>query len=207
MVTAGTVLGKIRRKLGDPPREVGSRLEGRHRIRRPEWLEKGEPLSEVLRDRRRLLEHGEVVWAHVVHAHPRLFKKGKDTYPAALVYGLDRWLDDRVSTLESVATSLYRLKHSRVEDPGLEKIAAAITDQHTFLLAESVPPGVYKGIFDAPALTYSSTLIDPRHLPKRHFVMSWFPILVAPAVSRSCLLLDHRYWPGFLKQFWKADWE
>jgi hypothetical protein len=174
----------------------------RHRPRRPDWLSTESPLYEAYRDRALLLEQGQVVWGHVVQANEELLSPGRDPFPAALLFSLDPAYADRVGNLGEIAKQLFELKGYEVDDQQMDRFASAITDETTPLLNERVP-------LESPASTeilYTSIVIDPRNLPQRHLVLSWFPILVAPTLSRGCTIVDRRYWSSFLRSFWTASW-
>ena len=196
--TVGQELERIRARLGAPPRQVGRLMAWRHRIRPPEWLTTESPLYEGYRDRALLLEHGQVVWGHVVQANEELFSPGRDAFPAAIVFSVDPSYADRIGSLGEIAKQLFELKGCEVDDPEVNRFVSAITDETTPLLNERVP----LESSTSGEVFYTTITIDPRNLPGRHLVLSWFPILVAPTLTRGCAVVDRWYWSSFLRSFW-----
>src|SRR6185503_6162156 len=75
--------------LRPPPRKIGWWSLRELRLKRPRWNRSDGRFEAIFRHQDMLLEHGHVVWGHVIQANALLFEPGPDDSPAAIIYSLD----------------------------------------------------------------------------------------------------------------------
>jgi len=153
-----------------------------------------------------LLKNGNVVWGHLVQGNSGLFQPGKEDLYASLVYSPTLLTNDNLPELARIAWELYELKDKKIEHPeviDLKPIAAAITYEYRRPLLMKVPDSIAKN----QSVYFASVLVYRKHLPKGNLQSNWFPLLVAPHLSKEIMILPSQYWHQNLLEAWtkKAD--
>jgi hypothetical protein len=183
--TVGELLNRMRKRLGPPPRSPGLVLRYLHRLRRPKWLDANDPkTADLFADSGQLLTYGKLVWAHVVHADEKLFEPDSDDLPAALVYSMDAFYDDRVATLGRVASSLLNLAP-----------AGETGTLFNTRVPESIAPG--------PHVYCTSAILHRKLFPEGYLAHNWFPVLAMPGFSPTVMTLSCSLWPALLTGIWR----
>ncbi|MFD3729629.1 hypothetical protein [Streptomyces sp. NPDC058671] len=85
-----TAIAQCRAALGEAPRRFSWFDKFRHlRIPRSDWVEREDPLAEILKAQNVLLAEGRLVWGALVQANSALFERCRDDLPAAVIYSPD----------------------------------------------------------------------------------------------------------------------
>ncbi|HWM90842.1 MAG TPA: hypothetical protein VN493_08755 [Thermoanaerobaculia bacterium] len=198
--TVGDLLDRMRKRLGPPPRSPGVVLRKLHRIQPPDWLDTNDPkVAGLFADSEQLLTYGKLVWAHVVHANERLFKPDFGDLPAALVYSMDGFYDDRVTTLGRVAHALFNLKGQRYRNSEIDLFARVLTSETETLFNTRVPASIAPG----PHVYYTSAILHRRLFPEGYLAHNWFPVLTMPGFSPTVMVLSCSLWPALLTGIWR----
>jgi hypothetical protein len=128
-------------------------------------------------------------------------KPGADDCPAAVVYSLAPFFDDKLKTLAEVADILFGLKGGEVRDPDLAEFADAITSEEQVLFNRKIPLSL---TFRHRAY-YTTIMVHRKHLPVRFLKASWFPLVADPDESPASVILPSRYWDPELAEMWRAS--
>lgn len=179
-----------------------SRPLKRLRLPRPAWLTESDSLSEIYRDRERLLREGTVYYAHVVQANTLLFRALPQVdCPANLIFSIDGAVEEMPQLLSITAKRLFSYKGKAPEEIPEEwrAIAAAITNEHdrsvhTFVISAGVGAGL--------TVRFNSNMIFRRLLPRARLCGSLIPVLALPAHCNSLLILPRRYWSKNFRRAW-----
>lgn len=107
-----TAIAQCRASLGEAPRSFSWFDKFRYlRIPRSDWVEREDPLAEILKAQDLLLAEGRLVWGALVQANSDLFVRGWHDLPAAVIYSPDTSVfDDSPDLLLDIARKLYQLK-------------------------------------------------------------------------------------------------
>jgi hypothetical protein len=173
-----------------------------HRLARPLWAKgRDTPFECIYQDYRRLLKKGAVGWAHIVQANAILLKPGADDCPAAVVFSLDPFFDDKLKALAELAGLLFGLKDGEVRDPDLAELADAITDEEQVLFNRTLP----RSLTFRRRAYYTTIMVHRKHLPVRLLKASWFPLVADPDETPASVILPSRYWDPELVEMWRAS--
>ena len=103
------------------------------KLRRPEWLDSEDPMSEIYENKSLLLQKGEVIYAHIVQANTILFKRFPSfDCPAQIVYSLDPYFMEQPDVLQDIAWGIYSYKGQDLNSVPDEwkETARVITDEY-----------------------------------------------------------------------------
>lgn len=164
----------------------------------PLWC-RGDALMLVYGERRKLLSEGTLVWAVLVQANERLFRRGSQDHPANVVYTTDREAEQPVARMLAVAGKFFSLKNTRPEDADEATFARMISNESRRDFRVTVPDSLSGGL----DLTFTTIMVHRKHLPEGYLTKPYLPLLIHPE-SRAALILPARYWPdGFLDEWVK----
>jgi hypothetical protein len=171
-------------------------------ITRVAWFMIRDKLRIILRDQYELHDEGRVVWGALIQANQLLFDPAnRTTLPAAGVYSPDRYYDDHVEDLQSIAQTLSELKGTKPKEPRLRRLVDLITDELARALRLQVPEEMCEG----REVYLTTFLVQPSHLPDGYLAQGFFPLLIAPRTTAAVMVLPARYWPPELLQLWTEE--
>ena len=183
----------------------------------PFWLE-SDPFVRLFGNFATLLEHGRLVWAHMVQANEGILDTGDAGLPGDIVYDPQGILSSE--ELAPIAATLFGLRKREDEfDPNLSEqseflaIAKHLNAETTRAFGMSVPRQL-----SAEPLLLSSVFFERKHLPGEMLILPYFPVLISDRCPGCAMLLPGRWWPQVLldrvkkkqdeKQIavWEAAW-
>ncbi len=172
-------------------------------IERAAWMG-SHPLNEVVDDAKRMLAHGQVVWASLVQANNLLFKAGPDGHPGVVVY--DPQGLTGLSCLQDVAKSLFasrgQLDTLREQEPAGSAwlaIAEWLEDELTPTSGLPLPDtDAYSG------LLVSMTFFGRRQLPAGYLQDRLIPCMLCADRPDRILPLPWPLWPTQHLRIWRA---
>ncbi|WP_405861194.1 hypothetical protein OG407_24480 [Streptomyces sp. NBC_01515] len=193
--TPAELIAQCRENLGAAPRSFSSRDRQTYlRVRRPWWLRSKDALIDVIEQQDLLLERGIVVWASIVQANNRLFKPGRGSLPAAVLYCADpEVFDDRPDELRDIAGELFSTKGKQMDDSELQ----AFSDMLASELDREMRMPVPRSLAGSAPLYCTDVLVSRRHLPNRRLDRGLLPLIVLPDRSAT-MILPSRFWPDEL---------
>jgi hypothetical protein len=193
-------LETVREALGQPPRSMDAFTLAAFSSPPPQWLPTDDPLGEVYRRQTLLLQEGEVVWGHLVHANQNLFRVGPSDHPALTVYAASATFEDGFTDLHVIATRLFGLKDTTPENPDEQRAAARITNDRDRNMGWVVPATLTGGkeVFAASFMVFRA------HLPQQHLQSGWFPLLIH-ANTPAVMIVPSAYWPHELVRRWSGQ--
>lgn len=159
----------------------------------PAWCV-DDPLIQLFQDRKKLLQNGRVVWAHLLQANSLLFNPGFGDSPASIVYGLDAAWDDETDLLQTIAHKLHGLKGSVPDEPQLRPIAAHLTSEMDRSMKMLVPDPICRG----RELVATSIMVHRKHLPSGYLTGGLLPLIINPRETACTMILPSRFWPPAL---------
>ncbi len=163
------------------------------------WFNRRDELWTLYRERMRVLETGQVVWAALVQANQLLFEPGTLDCPAAAVYGLDPSFDRDPDELRRIAHELFALKGTTPADPALRQAADDITNEMARRYNMRLPDALTGG----RDVYMTCIMVHRRHLPTGYLTQGLFPLVVAPGQTPATMILPSRYWGPELRFFWE----
>ena len=191
---------QIRQKLGPEPRSIGFLRYLQLKAWAPTWAW-SDSINVIYKNQRALLNHGQVVWAHIVQANVLLFEPGADDCPALAIYGTSTSLDGDIELLEITARDLFSLKGTEPRDPELRIFADKITDEMSTPMKLKVPSSMTDGL----DLFLTTIMVPRKHLPNRRLSLSFFPLLIAPKKTKATLIVPSQFWPRNFIRVWKQS--
>ncbi|WP_449473193.1 hypothetical protein [Streptomyces tanashiensis] len=193
MTGSTTVIAQCRASLGEAPRRFSWFDKFRYlRIPRSDWVEREDPLAEILKAQDVLLAEGRLVWGAIVQANSDLFVRGWHDLPAAVIYSPDTAVfDDSPDLLLDIARKLYRLKGTRQQDPELAAFSRMLASEMDREMRLEVP----RRLTGSAAVYCTDIIVARRHLPGRALSKSIFPLLIAPEHTAMTMMLPSRFWP------------
>jgi hypothetical protein len=202
-----------REHVGSPPRSFDDDQQRYFRVKpslfmRGIFLVTGDKLQTVLSDQNHLRDHGRVVWGFLVQANEVLFNPtNRQVLPANVIYSADTYFDNKVAFLQDVASRLFQLKGTEPGDRELEQFSVAITDE----LARTMRLALPRSLCEGKAAFFTTTLIQPSHLPGGYLASGFFPLLICPEKTEAVMILPSFFWPEELCKVWSAgdedEWE
>ncbi|MFD7915683.1 hypothetical protein ACFV30_34080 [Streptomyces sp. NPDC059752] len=193
-VTGSTMaIAQCRASLGEAPRHFSWFDKFRYlRIPRSDWVEREDPLAEILKAQDVLLTEGQLVWGAIVQANNDLFVRGWHDLPAAVIYSPDTTVfDDSPDLLLDIARKLYRLKGTRQQDPELAAFSRMLASETDREMRLEVP----RRLTGSAAVYCTDIIVARRHLPGRVLSEPVFPLLIAPEHTAMTMMLPSRFWP------------
>ena len=200
--TPAELIARCRENLGTAPRSFSRRDRQTYlHVRRPWWLRSKDALIDVIEQQDLLLEQGIVVWASIVQANNRLFKPGRGSLPAVVLYCADpETFDDRPDELRDIAGKLFSTKGKRLDDPELQ----AFSDMLASELDREMRMPVPRSLAGSAPLYCTDVLVSRRHLPDGRLGQGLFPLLILPDHDAT-MILPSRFWPDELHAFWQGE--
>lgn len=166
----------------------------------PQWIDSKNPMSEIYSKKRKLLQQGEIVYAHLVQANDLLFKRFPPIdCPAQIVYSTDPYFSENPEILYDIAWKIYSYKGQPIETVPEEwkEVVRVITDEHdssdfTFSVCSDSQSFVYRMI---------PTMIHRKLLPKGKLCGNILPVLAVPD-CKQVMLLPKQYWTRVFTKAW-----
>jgi hypothetical protein len=155
----------------------------------------------------RLWEHGRLVWGAVIRVHPGALEVGKDAPITLMLYSTEIFFDARIDALQEVAYHLRSLPIRALHEE--TTLPAGVTPQierNAPLFHYQVPPALSEGIVpakEASTLFLGSARLHRSRLPLPLLTGLWFPLIIAPELTSSVMVLPQSYWSPALIERWK----
>ncbi len=173
------------------------------KLHRPWWIFADEELSKIYRETDLLLNKGQVYYAYLLQANSNLFKSFPPfDYPAQIVYSTDLAVDKNPLLLADTVEQIYSYKYSTDTPP--EEIANIVSniqdekDSTPFFL------DCVSGNCKVRA-KMQVVMVYRKHLPSGILHSSVFPIIAAPDICDSVLILPKAYWTKEFEAYWLSD--
>ena len=203
----GTLDGAIDRivyGLGTVPRSRGWIAQFRDRIPRPAWASdrSSAEIEVMLNAQDQLYREGSLAWAGLVKANAALYKPGRETSPAVIVFAApQRQPRLTLAEADSLAQATEELRW--IDPPEVLREDARVVDDDTkchLMHRLDQALGFGADVF------VSTVLVHRAHLPANYLAERVFPVLVSPGTIRAVQIVPSRYWPRELRAFWmEAD--
>lgn len=157
-------------------------------------------LAIIYKDASILYKEGIVANSCLVQANELLFKKGIFDCPACVLFSTDKYYDDNIEELETIATQLYSYKDVENAPNNIRRFTDAITDEHSTLLNVKLPDEITNG----RAVYYTSIVVHRKHIPDRYLKHRYVPLLVAPNKTKASIILPKHYWSEEMLDVWNS---
>lgn len=171
-----------------------------NRLKKPLWMRRSKDTRfDVIYDEQDLLfKEGNLALAYLVQANSLLFKQGIVNCPADIIFSEDPYFDDNPEMLEQLASELYELKESEVEDLELMQFSEVITDEMTAIYNTPLP----LKMTNHKLVYYTSIMVHRKHLPTDYIKTGWFPVLTNPDKTKASIILPYKYWAPGMVNIW-----
>ena len=171
------------------------------KLGRPSWLDSSDPMSEIYSKKSLLLQHGEIVYAHIVQANTILFKRFPPfNYPAQMVYSVEPYFMKHPEVLQDIAWGIYKYKGQELDmvPDEWKEVARVITDEYdrtdfTFELNVDGEPLAYNLI---------PTMIYRKLLSKGKLCGNLLPVLTV-SDCKQVMILPKKYWTKKFREVWE----
>lgn len=184
------LLDGCRSNFGAAPRPIQNRsLARRLFIPPPDWLDQDQDLQQFFRDYAKVLSEGYVTWGHTVQANGLLYQPGEDNCPGEVLYCEDPQANVPPGILQKLASSLYKLKGTEPEHPGLRPIAEHLTNERTRVFGMKVP------VSGKQSFALSTVFFNRSYFPDRMLTASLYPVVVSTSGSGVVVPLPYESWP------------
>jgi hypothetical protein len=156
----------------------------------------------------RLWEHGRLVWGTVIRVHPGALEVGKDAPITLMLYSTEPFFDARIDALQEVAYHLRALPIRALHEE--TTLPAGVTPQierNAPLFHYQVPTALSEGIVpakEASTLFLGSVRLHRSRLPLPLLTGLWFPLIIAPELTTTTMVLPQTYWAPALVERWKT---
>jgi len=187
------LIEECRANFGSAPRAFSWSTRMYHNTTMPQWCQ-ADPLRGIYRDRNKILQHGRIVWGHIVQANMNLFYLLPGDAPATAIYSLDSRFDEDPQPLKEIAKKIYELKGKTQDNSSLVNISNFITNEMA-RPSKEVVPSVLAG--DTQYLL-TTIMVMRKHMPFGFLSARLLPLVVAPGQSEWSFVLPARYWPTAL---------
>ncbi|MFI8341868.1 hypothetical protein ACIF8W_17610 [Streptomyces sp. NPDC085639] len=193
MTGSTTAIARCRASLGEAPRRFSWFDKFRYlRIPRSDWVEREDPLAEILEAQDVLLTEGRLVWGAIVQANNDLFARGWHDLPAAVIYSPDTAVfGGSPDLLLDIARKLYRLKGTHQHDPELAAFSRMLASEMDREMRLEVP----RRLTGSVTVYCTDIIVARRHLPGRVLNEPIFLLLIAPEHTAMTMMLPSRFWP------------
>lgn len=167
---------------------------------RPSWMDENDPMAELYTKKAMLLQHGHIVYAHIVQANTVLFESFPSCdAPAHIIYSTEPHFTEHPEILREIAQEIYgykELESAAVPDEWKD-VASVIADEYDrsdFTLELKV---------DGASLAYRliPTMIHRKLLPKGKLCGNLLPVLTIPN-CKQVMILPKNYWTKTFGDAW-----
>ena len=182
------------------------------KLPRPRWLTEEDGLSSLYIEKDRLFEQGQVYYACLVQANNRLFNPAlPGDYPAFILYSPEACTEENPLGLADTAHYIFSLKDKEEGEipPELRELAGAVKDEldrsffsfnlrpddRTSIEMKLVTIMVFRSFLPNKASVLSLS-------PQRALFGRILPIIAAPGVCKSAIVLPEKYWSKDFKREW-----
>ena len=161
-------------------------------IRRPAWLDKGDPLSDMLSRQHNLLRDGKIIFGALTIANTLLFEPGRDNCPGKMIYSFDKRYLVKPRALADLASGLFDQRGRKdLNEKTLQALADLLADDYGRTLYAPLPTLYCEGA----NVALSSILFERRHLRDGVLAEGVFPVLASPW-AKGIMVLPARFWPA-----------
>lgn len=177
-----------------------NRLTNIH-LSRPGWLYNSEdPMSKIYKEKKTLLQKGDVCYAYVVQANTILFELFPPLdCPASIVYSTDPAVANHPEILEEIATNIFSYKNCDLETvpEKWREMARITTDEYdrtnvTFTVE-------YQG--KEIEFRFMPIMVYRKLVPKWKLCGNLLPLLTAEGCE-SVMILPKKYWSDAFVYLW-----
>lgn len=169
---------------------------------RPSWLDEKDGLRFIYTEQEKLFSEGEIMYGSIVQANNILFKSFPPfNCPAALIFSDDTEIEENPYILHEIAHEIFSYKNMPADEvpAELRELARVITDE----LDRSSFYGTLSNLDgDKINIGFMSLMIFRKHLPKKKLCGSTLPIIAAPEMCNSIMVLPEKYWSEEFRQAW-----
>ena len=161
----------------------------------PSWLRTTDGLYQIYKDKNTLFKHGKVYYAVLLQANVALFDpKKREDYPDNFIYTTDEFGESDPEILKETAHSIFSYKDKDPETiPEQYRKAASIVTAETDRTSLEFPVTVDDR--EIP-VRFMSVMVFRKDIPGRFIQGSVYPILAAPELCDSVMILPQKYWTG-----------
>lgn len=170
---------------------------------KPDWMlwKRNDPLGAVFRDKKTILQHGQIYLSYLVQANVLLFdRRNLDDHPALILYSTHPIAEKYPELLLHIGMELYYYKGMPEEavPEQLREVVRLITDEYDhssmeFSISMTDPddPDVMIEDIDMHLCT---VYIFRKDLPSRILRGRFLPVIAAPDLTPAVLILPKKYW-------------
>ncbi|MDC1141900.1 hypothetical protein OAU50_02310 [Planctomycetota bacterium] len=190
----------MRLGLGPTPRVLSKDAKKILKSKMPRWLkrEKSRGIADQYKHYQAIYENGLVVWGHIIQANTLLFEPGKEDHPAAWLYSFDPYYNEQVDELAEIAGSLFSAKGEQTGDPEVQIFADTLADEFESHMRLPIP----RSLTDDHDVYYTCGMVIRKHLPIPVLETNLLPLLVAPSVTNSTIILPSNFWDARFISAW-----
>lgn len=161
-------------------------------IRKPTWLDRNDPLTDMLSRQRDLLRDGKIVFGALTIANTLLFEPGRDNCPGKMIYSFDTRYKNKPRELASLASGLFDYRGQKnLSEETMQALADLLADDYGRTLHAPLPRLYCEGA----DVALSSVLFERRHLRNGVLTEEVFPVLASPW-AKGIMVLPARFWPS-----------
>lgn len=169
------------------------------RLSKPKWMliYKDHRFESTYKDQRILIKEGRIALATIVQANTLLFKPGKYSCPAAMVYSEDTFFEEYPDKLKSIASQLFQIKGADCNDKEIQIFSDILADEKVPLFNFKVPEKLTYG----KTVFFTTFIVHREHIPNGYIDFKYFPVLILPEKTEASIILPSKYWaPEFGKE-------
>ncbi len=172
-------------------------------LHRPWWMFADEELSKIYKEKRILLEKGNVYYSCLMQANIKLFSKFPPfDYPAQIVFSAEKEVDENPLLLRETIEKLYSYKYNGDTPPNEwnEIVENIKNEKDRTALSFECCSGDIKIMAKMQTI-----MVFRKHLPTGILEGSVLPIIACPEVCDSVLILPSKYWSEEFKEYWLTN--
>jgi len=138
----------------------------------------------------------------VVQANSELYEDGLEDNPAGVIYSLHSGADGRPDVLAEAAETLGQMKGGSGFSPDHQAVADLLAAETKAVLRFDLPIDLSGGL---PCIL-TAMMVMRKFMPSGRLDAPLFPIIAAPQITESVMLLPSMYWdPEFVQRFWSEE--
>jgi len=149
----------------------------------------GTTLSKQVKNTKRLVEEGSIVWGAIVQANTTLFQPGPHNCPGNILYSSDQRMDGRPNLFLNLAERLFSLKGTDLKNPELRKFANDLADERGRGGRLDIPLSLTNNV----PCYMNDIQFERKHLPHGYLSAAFYPLLIHPNLP-SVMVLPVWYW-------------